>query len=469
MSEACLIYPHQLFEQHPGLRAGRVVWLVEDELFFGQENLHPFKLGLHRGSMQAYAEELRLRGYHVELATWPELGKTEVLIRALWLSGIRQLHFADPADYLLERRLKRYAAACGMELMEHPSPGFLLSKSELKADLEQKKNWLMGNFYIQQRKRHGLLLEKCEKPLGGSWSYDAQNRKKLPKGLAPPAVWLPGTSAFPYALNRRDALKMLQDFCANRLDGFGAYQDALDPQHPFLFHALLSPAINIGLLSPSEVLSAVLERHREDPVPLPALEGFIRQIIGWREFMRGVYVMKGSEMRNSNFWGFEQEIPAAFWRGETGLPPVDDALRKVGKLAYAHHIERLMVLGNVLLLCECHPHAVYHWFMQNFIDAYDWVMVPNVYGMSQYADGGMITTKPYLSGSNYVRKQSHYAAGEWCADWDALFWRFIWLNQEVFRGNPRMRMMASLAGRMNAGTRNAHLHRAERVLERLRS
>ena len=495
MSEATLIYPHQLFAQHPALASGRPVWLVEDDLFFEQAPFHPLKRILHRASMKAYADELQRTGRTVHYAAQAELGKTEVLtqklLRELARQGVTTLHWADPADYLLERRVERYATQFGLTLKSYASPGFLLSRSEVAEELGSSRRYLMASFYIRQRKRHGLLLENGDKPLGGSWSFDSENRKKLPKGLEPPGVWIPennvyveealgyvaarwgmpggvSTHNFPYPVTRTDALQVLDDFCRNRLHGFGAYQDALDANHPFLFHALLTPALNIGLLTPQDVLDAVLARHAAEAVPLPALEGFIRQIIGWREFMRGVYVSEGSFQRNRNFWGFSQALPPAFLKGETGLPPLDDVLRKVGRLSYAHHIERLMVLGNFLLLTECNPDHVYGWFMAQFIDAYDWVMVPNVYGMSQYADGGLMTTKPYLSGSNYLRKQSHYPAGSWCDDWDALFWRFIWVHHDVFAANPRMRMMANLAAKMPAAKRNAHLDRAERVLERLR-
>jgi deoxyribodipyrimidine photolyase-related protein len=489
MHEAALIYPHQLFAQHPALAQGRPVWMAEDPLFLDIEHLHPFKRVLHRASMAAYAQYLRDFGYPVLEAGLTKYPDTESLLRHLAAQGIRKLHLADPSDYLLERRLNRFAKRFGLEITMHPSPGFLLTRQTVLNDLGDQPNALMASFYIRQRKRHGLLLDPAGKPLGGAWSFDAQNRKKLPRGVEPPAIGVPAqnpwleaawageglpnpasaASQFPYPVTHADALHTLRDFCQNRLHAFGDYQDALDATRPFLFHAVLTPALNIGLLTPEEVLQAVLQRHADEALPLPALEGFIRQLIGWREFMRGIYLRDGSEQRRQNFWGFTDTLPRAFLRGETGLPPLDDALRKVDKLAYAHHIERLMVLGNFLLLSETHPDAVYGWFMNRFIDAYDWVMVPNVYGMSQYADGGRMTTKPYLSGSNYLRKQSHYPAGDWCADWDALFWRFIWLHRDVFAANPRMRMMASLADNMATATRNAHLNRAERVLERLRA
>ncbi|MBL8982976.1 MAG: cryptochrome/photolyase family protein, partial [Gemmatimonadetes bacterium] len=203
-----------------------------------------------------------------------------------------------------------------------------------------------------------------------------------------------------------------------------------------------------------------------DAVPLNALEGFVRQVIGWREFVRLVYLTRGRRQRSANFWGHTFPMPAAFYDGTTGLDPVDHVIRQVLSTGYCHHIERLMILGNIMLLCEIHPTAVYQWFMELFVDAYDWVMVPNVYGMSQFADGGGMTTKPYLSGSNYILKMSDFPRGAWCATWDALYWRFIDRHAEVFASNPRMAVMVQMARKL--GPRLAEHHeRAERFLARL--
>lgn len=194
-----------------------------------------------------------------------------------------------------------------------------------------------------------------------------------------------------------------------------------------------------------------------DRVPLNSLEGFIRQVIGWREYMRGVYRLTGRQQRCRNFWGHTHPMPRALYQGTTGIDPVDTVIRRVLRHAYCHHIERLMVLGNFMLLCEIHPDAVYRWFMELFIDAYDWVMVPNVYGMSQFADGGLSTTKPYISGSNYILKMSNFRKGAWCAVWDALYWRFIDLHRDFFAMNPRMSVMVKQCDRL--GPRLAEHHR----------
>ncbi len=220
--------------------------------------------------------------------------------------------------------------------------------------------------------------------------------------------------------------------------------------------------LNIGLLTPKQVVEAVLAHGEE--VPLNSLEGFIRQVIGWREFVRLIYVHAGTKQRTRNFWGLSQKLPASFYSGTTGIAPFDASVERTLNHAYCHHIERLMVLGNFMLLCDIAPDAVYRWFMEMFIDSYDWVMVPNVYGMSQHADGGLMTTKPYISGSSYILKMSDYPKGTWTTIWDGLYWRFVHRQREFFSQNPRMRVMVGQLDRMG-NKLGQHLVVAERFLE----
>ena len=203
-----------------------------------------------------------------------------------------------------------------------------------------------------------------------------------------------------------------------------------------------------------EIVEKTLAFGLSNNIPLNSLEGFIRQVVGWREFIRGVYMAKGREERTRNFWGFHKKIPASFYDGTTGIFPVDETIKKVLKTGYCHHIERLMVLGNFMLLCEFDPNEVYQWFMELFIDSYDWVMVPNVYGMSQFADGGMMSTKPYISGSNYLMKMGDYPKGNWQEIWDALFWRFLDVHRDFFLKNPRLGMLVKTFDKWNVTQQN---------------
>jgi deoxyribodipyrimidine photolyase-related protein len=230
---------------------------------------------------------------------------------------------------------------------------------------------------------------------------------------------------------------------------------------------LISPLLNSGLLTPDLIISKSLVYSEKNNIPLNSTEGFIRQIIGWREFIRGIYQCNGSSQRTKNFWGFNRKIPASFYNGTTGILPLDDTIKKVISTGYCHHIERLMILGNFMLLCEFDPDEVYKWFMELFIDSYDWVMVPNVYGMSQFADGGLMSTKPYISGSNYILKMSDYSKGDWHAIWDALFWRFMNVNRDFFLKNPRLGMLVRSYDKMTDEKKESIQNTSESFLDKL--
>lgn len=230
---------------------------------------------------------------------------------------------------------------------------------------------------------------------------------------------------------------------------------------------MLSSSINSGLLSPHEVLKSTLEYAQANDIPLNSLEGFIRQLIGWREYVRAVYLLKGVEERTKNYFGFSRPLPAGFWNATTYIDPVDSVVGRLLKKSYSHHIERLMIMGNFMLLLEIDPDEVYRWFMTMYIDAYDWVMVPNVYGMSQFADGGMMSTKPYISSSNYLFKMSDFKKGQWSVTWDALFWRFVVVHADVFENNQRMSFLMRTWAAMDIKKKNGHLAVAGQYLDSL--
>jgi deoxyribodipyrimidine photolyase-related protein len=492
--EISLVYPHQLFLPHPALAAGRVVWLIEEPLFFGNDPhwplaMHRQKLVLHRASMAAYAAELEAAGYEVRRVENPPDGID--LLESVLPAAVKVIHVAEVADDVLGRRLAKFAQRRGVELVIHDSPNFLSPPEFLRKQLAGPAKPFMARFYQAQRVRMGLLLEDDGSPMGGRWSFDEDNRKKLPKTHAVPAEpraerndfvteaigWVkqrfpenPGeVEDFRWPVTRRDAEEWLEIFLRERFAEFGAYEDAISTTHAFLHHGALTPMLNIGLLDPRQVVERALSHAARSggKVPLNSLEGFVRQVIGWREFMHGLYVQRGVAMRNGNFWKFTRRMPASFYDGTTGIAPVDRVIRQVLQEGWCHHIERLMVLGNFFLLCRIHPDEVYRWFMELFVDAYDWVMVPNVYGMSQFADGGSFTTKPYLSGSNYIRKMSDEPAGEWCAIWDALFWTFIADELEFFSANPRLSMMARTWEKLGRAKQEEHRQTAEKFMRTL--
>jgi deoxyribodipyrimidine photolyase-related protein len=468
-SEATLIFPHQLYENNPALAKDRKVIIIEEPLFFYDQKypvqFHRQKLLLHRASLKCYEDKLKKKNYDISYLDYSEYQDPSDYFKFINDNNIHKIHVTDPVDYELEQRMKRSVRTIGLELKIYQSPNFIYNTDYLNSYFDSNKYYQTG-FYKAQRKNLSILYSKEKGPAGGRWTYDIQNRKKLPDD-----VKIPEREDFPsnhyieearkyisknfndnpgeldkfnYPVNRTQALKNMNDFFNRIFSGYGPYQDAISFRDPFLFHSLLSPALNIGLLAPGEIIDKTLESYHKESVQLQSVEGFIRQILGWREFMRAIYIREGSKQRTMNFFNFKNKLNKRWYKATTGIKPLDDVINKVNKYAYAHHIERLMIVGNLMLLCEIDPDEVYRWFMELFIDAYDWVMVPNVYGMSQYADGGLMTTKPYISSSNYILKMSDYKKADWCGIWDALYWRFLYKNQDKFAGNHRMTLMLSI-------------------------
>ncbi|MCS6975092.1 MAG: cryptochrome/photolyase family protein [Cyclobacteriaceae bacterium] len=486
--EVSFVFPHQLFRNHPAVEKKRKVILLEDDLFFGQYPFHKKKLVLHRASMKHYANYLLRKGFMVEYVNWQGNRTLSACIEKLHSQGIRCIHYADTTDFLLEKRLTRYSAKYNLKIIRYETPNFLFPVNFIHEYFNRTNRYFQTDFYIHARKTLNILLENG-KPSGGSWTFDSENRKALPKEILIPEIYRlhysdfvkeaethvnktfpnnPGqTEGFNYAITFADAQRQLDDFLQKRFRNFGPYQDAIHPDESFLFHSLLAPSLNTGLLQPEYILERTLEYAHHNQISLQSVEGFIRQLIGWREFIRSVYLREGVRQRTTNFFSFTKAIPKAFYHGTTGITPVDQTIKRIHSHAYAHHIERLMVLGNFMLLCEIHPDEVYRWFMELFIDAYDWVMVPNVYGMSQFADGGLMSTKPYISGSNYILKMSRYKKEPWTEIWDGLYWRFLEKHQEKFAANPRMRMMLELNRKMPKEKKKHLFKRAEHFLEKL--
>jgi deoxyribodipyrimidine photolyase-related protein len=483
-----LIFPHQLFEKHPSLSKDRYVYLVEENLFFTQYKFHKQKLVFHRSSMKFYQDFLERKKIKViYIDSSNELSDIRKLIPHLKQNGIEEIHFAEVADNWLEKRIKQTAEKYGIKIHEYSSPAFLNNKDELNKYFGVKKKYSQTDFYIKQRKRLGLLLDDNESPVGGKWTYDTENRLRYPAAKKPPKVNMPSVNkyykeavkyvnqnysdnygeinkSFIYPTTFKESKKWFNEFLEKRFSEFGIYEDAIVAEENTLHHSVLTPVLNIGLLTSKYIVEETLNYSEKHKIPLNSVEGFIRQIIGWREFIRGVYEISGSFQRTKNYWGFKRKIPKSFWNGTTGIEPLDITIKKVLQTGYCHHIERLMVLGNFMLLCEFDPDDVYRWFMELFIDAYDWVMVPNVYGMSQFADGGLMATKPYISGSNYLIKMSDFQKGEWQLIWDGLFWRFMDKHRKFFLSNPRLGMLIKTFDKMSKERKNNLLSAAENYL-----
>lgn len=491
INSATLVFPHQLFQNHPALQKNRVVYLVEEWLFFRQYNFHRQKLVLHRASMKFYERWLEQNGYtvhYIETAS-PE-NDCRKLVAHMADQKITQVHLAAVADDWLFRRMEQACIKHEIKLHWYDSPNFLNSKQSTEDYFSKRKTYFQTDFYKWQREQRSILLEKNGQPIGGQWTFDSENRKKFPKKEVIPQIQIPeenefisGARAyiqkhFPnnygaidspclFAVTFEGAADWLNDFLKHRFEKFGIYEDAIVAKAHVLHHSVLTPMLNIGLLQPAQIIEEAFHATTNYDIPINSLEGFIRQIMGWREFIHLLYEREGSKQRTTNYWNFTRKIPHNFWTGETGIAPVDITIKKVLKTGYCHHIERLMVLGNFMLLCEFDPDEVYRWFMEMFVDAYDWVMVPNVYGMTQFADGGLMTTKPYISGSNYLMKMSDYEKGEWQSVWDGLFWRFMHVHRDFFLSNPRLGMLIHTFDKMTTEKQHMHVGNAEAFLAKL--
>ena len=271
-------------------------------------------------------------------------------------------------------------------------------------------------------------------------------------------IWFP--------VSRKQAKKSLKIFLDERIKDFGIYEDAMVPQKNFLFHSTLSPSLNMGLITPKEVLDSAIKYYKNKNAPLNSIEGFVRQILGWREFIRGIYQEKGTYQIEQNFWGHKRRLSEDWYNATTGIDPLDDCIQQTVEDGYHHHIPRLMIISNIMNMCEVHPDDIYRWFMEMFIDSSDWVMTPNVYGMATYSDGGLMSTKPYTCGSNYILKMSNYSKGDWCDIVDGLYWRFTDKHRSFYEKNARMGFMTRTLDRMDGERKKLIFSKAEDFIKK---
>ena len=489
--KCCIIFPNQLFRESIFIDSDYKIFLIEEDLFFNQYNFHKQKISFHRSSMKFYQDYLIKKGLDVSYVnSYDKESSIIELIKNISNQGCQKVEIYDPVDYLLDRRIKRVSKELNIDLVVHESKLFINSNEELKYFFkESKQKFFQTSFYKSERKKRNILINSNGEPEGGEWTYDIQNRKKFPKDKVPPVINNPiknsyviesekyveknfnnnfgSLGLFNYPTTYDEADQWLNQFLNDRFLEFGDYEDAIVKDELTLNHSILSPLLNVGLINIKDLLDISIEFSRVNDIPINSTEGFIRQLIGWREFIRGIYIAKGSFERTNNYWGFKSKIPKSFYDGTTGIEPLDSSIKKVSDTGYIHHIERLMIIGNFMLLCEFDPDEVYRWFMEVSIDSFDWVMVPNVYGMSQFADGGLMSTKPYISSSNYISKMSDYKKGNWSDIWDGLFWRFMDKQRKFFIKNPRLRMLVNTFDKMDINKKEKHLLTAENFLNEI--
>lgn len=499
-----LILGDQLTDQVGPLRT-----LLQDQRAFAQplfvaevtgirrEKRHLQAVVMQVAALRTFAEELRSRGIATEVVA----GETLELV----LDEIRNTHHPevitvmDPAQPQDRVVLQEWATATGTPVTIAENELWLTSRAAWADFRSGRKELRMEFWYRRVRGAREWLMDEGDpsKPLGGTWNLDEENRQRLGSGTVVPAAPHPTIPAaaesvlnelradgvalfgsaeeFRWPITRSGALAELETFCRERLAGFGPYEDALSREHEHLFHSLLSPALNLGLLTPQEVCLRALREYAERPneIPLSSIEGFIRQILGWREFMHHAYVDFWQEWESDNGLNAHEALPAFYWSGETKMACVQRVVKKVQRTGHAHHIERLMVLGNFALLFGVTPQAVDSWFLEGFIDALPWVITPNVVAMSQFADLGRITSKPYISGGAYISRMGDDCAacpyspkestGEGACPFTTLYWDFIDRHSERFARNPRMATQVRAWAKRPEGTRQEIRTRAGQV------
>ena len=458
---------------------------------------HPQKIALILSAMRKFAVALEAAGWDVAYSRLddPENSQTisgELLRRALEF-GATEVLATKPGEWRVLRDLEDLPIP--VRVLEDDR--FLCSEAEFAAWAEGRKQLRMEWFYREMRRKTGLLMES-DKPAGGQWNFDHDNRKPAKADLLRPRPADAVADAvvtevldlveksfthfgrlrpFRWATDRKGALAALAEFVAERLPRFGEEQDAMLAGEAVLSHALISPYLNLGLLGPMEVCRAVEDAWKAGKVPIAAAEGFIRQIIGWREYVRGIWGLEGPGYLSRNALGHARALPAVYWGGATKMACMAATVGQTRDLAYAHHIQRLMVTGNFALLVGVDPALVHEWYLSVYVDAFEWVEAPNTIGMSQFADGGLLGSKPYVSSGAYIDRMSDYCGGcayrvkekvgEKACPFNMLYWHFLDRHRDRFRANPRMGQMYRVWDGMDAGHREAVLEGAEGVLARL--
>ncbi|OCW77277.1 deoxyribodipyrimidine photolyase [Pelagibacteraceae bacterium GOM-A1] len=466
-------------------------FMAEDYQLCTYEKHHKQKILLFLSCMRSHADRLKKNKFKLEYSSIEDksfkLDYTEKLKKIIKAKKIKEISSFEIEDKFFENKITNFLKKEKIKWNIIQTPMFLNSREKFKNYLSKSKKPFMAVFYKETRRDLDILMKKDGNPEGGKWSFDEENRNKLPKNISIPKFPKitetvhtkklkilidknfkshPGnTKDFWFATEYDDVIKLLNFFIKEKSNLFGDYEDAVDQKDNILFHSALSPYINLGLITPEFIIKKVLDFNNKNKIRLNSLEGYIRQVIGWREFMRGIYQSYSKEMETRNFFKQNRKMKNSWYEGTTGLPPLDYAIKNAVNYGWSHHIERLMILSNIMNLCEVKPTYVYKWFMEMFVDSSDWVMVPNVYGMGLFSDGGIFATKPYICGSAYFMKMMDFKKGEWCNTMDGLYWRFINRNRAFFLKNPRLSMMVRIFDKMKPDRKKLILAEAEKFIK----
>lgn len=459
---------------------------------------HRARTSLFLAAMRHFAADLGERGLPLRYVCLDDPRNTQTfeseLQRAIRELSPEKLSVLLPGEWRVLRSLRHAAEEAGVALEVLPDEHFYCTPEEFGAWAEGRKELILEHFYRWQRKRLDILMDGRE-PEGARWNFDAENRQAFKSAPVPPRPYMPREDAIlrevrelvsariprlpgrdggrRWPLTPTQAKRALDDFIEHRLPSFGDYQDAMWEGEPFLYHSLLSPALNLKLLDPRECVARAIEAYHEGHAPLSAVEGFVRQIVGWREFIRGIYWLEGEEYGSRNGLRASGRLPAFYWDGETDMACMADAIGQVLDHGYGHHIQRLMVTGNFALIAGIHPREVSDWYLGMYVDAVDWVTLPNILGMVMHADGGVVGTKPYAASGRYVSRMSNHCGsccydpgkrhGEDACPFTVFYWDFLLRHESRFAGNRRMAMMYRHIDRMDANDKSAIRRSATRL------
>ena len=473
-----IILPTQLFEDNNYLSEMDMIIIIEEPFYFTSKKFHKQKLVLHRASMRYYYDKLKNK-YKNKDIKYLEFGK----INYTEIFKNNDIYIFEPIDKPIIKKFETFSNR--IKIIDTPS--FLETLDDLEEYRNKntnKKNYYHDrSFYKWQRKRLNLLMNG-DKPYGDKWSFDSENRNKYDIGYKEPEIKVYNNKYLVeakeyinknfknnfgsiekhyYPITHEETKEHLNNFIKIKLASFGKYQDGISKNVIFGSHSILSPMLNIGLITPMIIIKEVIKYL--NATNLISIEAFIRQIIGWRSYVRFVYHYHGEDMMKMNYFNHKNKLPKS-WYCETGnIGIINDMILKVKTYAYLHHIERLMVVGNIGLLLQIDPKEIYDWFMICFIDSYEWVMIPNIYGMSQYSLTSIsMMTRPYISSSNYIKKTSDYKKEVWFNNWDALYWYFIYTHKELLKKIYSIQIQIKLLEKMEESKFNTHIKIAKELL-----
>ena len=494
MKSLRIIFVDQLSSNNPtleGMNPNDILLFYEPIETFYEIKHHKQKITLLVSALRHHIERINHKNViHQKIEKNKKHDLVKLLKKIISDENVNKIIIAKPSDFKIYKDLMFFSQSSNIELEVLDDRKFISSASDFSEWASDKKTRIQEYYYRWLRKKYNIFMNEEGKPVGDKWNFDKDNRKGIKqlksdiperKKLVPDQITFDamvdveecfpksiGTlENFSWATTHEEAENLLEDFIERYLLNYGSFQDAINKENTFMFHSLLSPYLNCGLLDPKICIEKAEKKYYESngEIPINSVEGFIRQVLGWREFIKGVYWENMPNYKNLNYWSHKNKLNSNWYEGTTGIPPLDDAINESSEFAYSHHINRLMIIANLMNLTGINPNDMYRWFMEMYIDSYDWVMVPNVYGMGSYADGGIFSTKPYICGSSYMLKMSNYKKDEWCDTVDGLYWRFVDKNIDFFKSNPRLAVMTRSLEKMDKERKKTIFKKAEKFIE----